>query len=270
MPDPAQLLTTAGSEPLRIATIGDSFSEGMGDEDAAGEPIGWAERVAGELARSRPVEFVNLAIRGKLLAPIVDEQLRAALALTPPPTFITFNGGGNDLMRPQVDTGLLAGLLRRCVETCVQAGIPILVLSGPNPGRGLPVGSRFDTGGTALTDMVQTLAVEHDLIFVNNFADTELMRRGYWSADRLHLNTFGHRRVAARVLRALGEPAPAGWFDPLPEADQPYTLAENLRFYRQHVAPWVMRRIRRRSSGDSRTGKYPTWQPMTPGPDTDQ
>jgi hypothetical protein len=35
-------------------------------------------------------------------------------------------------------------------------------------------------------------------------------------------------------------------------------LAE-ARYYREHVLPWVNRRLRGRSSGDDRSGKYETW-----------
>ena len=38
-------------------------------------------------------------------------------------------------------------------------------------------------------------------------------------------------------------------------------LAE-ARYYREHVLPWVNRRLRGRSSGDDRTGKYLDWTPI--------
>jgi len=38
-------------------------------------------------------------------------------------------------------------------------------------------------------------------------------------------------------------------------------LAE-ARYYREHVLPWVNRRLRGQSSGDARTGKYLSWVPI--------
>ncbi|OLM15547.1 putative secreted protein [Pseudonocardia sp. Ae505_Ps2] len=87
---------------MRYVAIGDSFTEGVGDEDAAGVPRGWADRVAAGLAGAsgEPVHYANLAVRGRLLADVVGPQLDAALALDPAPTLITLNGGGNDMLRP--------------------------------------------------------------------------------------------------------------------------------------------------------------------------
>ena len=79
---------------IRYIAIGDSFTEGVGDEQPDGSVRGWADLVAQGLANAtgQPVQYANLAIRGRLLAPIIEEQLEPALALRP--TLITFNGGG--------------------------------------------------------------------------------------------------------------------------------------------------------------------------------
>ncbi|HOZ59911.1 MAG TPA: SGNH/GDSL hydrolase family protein, partial [Nakamurella multipartita] len=70
---------------MRYVAIGDSFTEGVGDERADGSVRGWADRVAEglALATQEPVRYANLAIRGRKLAPIVDQQLEVALALEP-------------------------------------------------------------------------------------------------------------------------------------------------------------------------------------------
>ena len=84
------------------AAIGDSFTEGVGDELPDGTVRGWADFVALGLAAAarEPVRYANLAIRGRKLGPIVDEQLEAAIALRP--EVISFNGGGNDMLRPRM------------------------------------------------------------------------------------------------------------------------------------------------------------------------
>ena len=93
------------SDVLRFAAIGDSFTEGIGDELADGRPRGWADLTAQQIATTRPVEYVNLAIRGRLLEPIATTQLDEVLKLAP--DVLTFNGGGNDLLRPSYDPCLL-------------------------------------------------------------------------------------------------------------------------------------------------------------------
>ena len=84
------------------AAIGDSFTEGVGDELPDGTVRGWADFVALGLAAAarEPIGYANLAIRGRKLGPIVDEQLEVAIGLRP--EVISFNGGGNDMLRPRM------------------------------------------------------------------------------------------------------------------------------------------------------------------------
>ena len=70
----------------RYVAIGDSFSEGIGDPDPdrPGYHRGWADRVAETLAEgTQNFAYANLAVRGKLIAQIRDEQIAPALELRP-------------------------------------------------------------------------------------------------------------------------------------------------------------------------------------------
>ena len=99
---------------MRYVAIGDSFSEGVGDDLPDGRQRGWADLVAQGWANATGsrVEYANLAIRGKLIWPIVREQLEPALALRP--THLSFNGGGNDMLRPRADIEHIADAFTRC------------------------------------------------------------------------------------------------------------------------------------------------------------
>ncbi|MDR2381899.1 MAG: SGNH/GDSL hydrolase family protein [Bifidobacteriaceae bacterium] len=253
-----------GDGPIRYVAIGDSFTEGVGDQTPGALPRGWADRVAQGLATHcpGPVFYANLAIRGRLLAPIVADQLPAALALEPAPTFLTLNGGGNDMLRPRADIDRLTALTRQVIEGCHGAGIKPVVLAGPDPSGGLPLARLIHRRAAELTAAAADLAAATDAFFINVFRDREIRRPGYWSEDRLHLNSAGHARVAALVLTALGIPAPL----PARPANPSAGLSADLRFYRQHVGPWMGRRVRRRSSGDNRTAKYPAWTLQAPPP----
>lgn len=247
---------------MRYVAIGDSFTEGVGDELADGTVRGWADLVAAGLAASgEPVHYANLAIRGRLMAPIVTEQLDAALALDPPPTLMTLNGGGNDMLRPRTDVGRLMALTERAVERCLSAGVRLVLLSGADPSDRLPFGRTIRRRGELLTQGVAALAARHGLTFVDMFHDLEIRRPGYWSADRLHLNEFGHRRVAGRVLAALGAEVP---LESNGFAAARKSLLAEARYYREHVLPWVRRRLRNESSGDTRIGKYLEWTVIAP------
>ncbi|MGY1744512.1 SGNH/GDSL hydrolase family protein [Blastococcus sp. SYSU D00695] len=251
---------------VRYVAVGDSFTEGVGDELYGSAVRGWADLVAGGLAAATgaPVGYANLAVRGRLLAPIVTEQVPAALSLDPAPTLLTLNGGGNDIMRPGVDAARLVRLTEVAVRRVLDAGVTLVLVSGADPSARLPFGRTLHRRAAELTGALEELAARHGVTFVNAFADPELRRAGYWSPDRLHLGPAGHRRVASLVLTALGHEVAASAVDPAAEPRR-RVLAE-ARYYREHVLPWVGRHLRGRSSGDARSGKHLDWVPVTPVP----
>lgn len=243
--------------------VGDSFTEGVGDERPDGSVRGWADLVAQGLADAtgEPVQYANLAIRGRLLGPIVAEQLEPALALDP--TLITFNGGGNDMLRPGTDLPWVVGTTRAAIERILETDAEPLLLAGANPTAGLPNGGKVRAKGDALTAACTAMAAELGVRVCDNWSDPVLAQRQYWSSDRLHLAPVGHHRVAANVLRTLGHDAPADWLldaDPVPAP----TRREQLAYTREHVLPWIKRRLTGRSSGDGRSPKHPTWVTVEP------
>ena len=76
----------------RYVALGDSYTEGVGDELPDGRLRGWADFVALGLqaAAAEPIGYANLAIRGRKPGQIITEQVEPALAHDP--DLITFNG----------------------------------------------------------------------------------------------------------------------------------------------------------------------------------
>jgi lysophospholipase L1-like esterase len=233
--------------------IGDSFTEGLGDEYPEGGERGWADLVALGLALASPEPFryANLAIRGRLLAPIISDQLDAAIAQRP--ALISLNGGGNDIMRPRVAIADVAGQLLDAADRAIAAGSHVLLASGGNPTGHLPMGRRIFERGELLAEAVRSQLPREGVTFVDNWADEELAATDYWARDGLHLSARGHRRVAANMLAGLGVAIPDLGQEPTP-VPRP-TAAEH---WREYVLPWIGRRLTGRSSGDGRAPKIPT------------
>ncbi|MBT2503611.1 SGNH/GDSL hydrolase family protein [Curtobacterium sp. ISL-83] len=255
-------MTIPEDAPIRYVALGDSFSEGVGDEGPAAL-LGWTGRLASALAATsgRPVSFANLAIRGRLLDGVLGEQVDQALALDPEPTLATFCAGGNDLLRPSFDIPTLIGRLGAAADRFRDRGIRLALVSPADPSARLPLGRLINRRGDAWATALAELATDRGLPFVDVSRDTQLGQAEFWSTDRLHMNALGHRRVAALALRAIADgPGPD-------EAAAPGAartrLADELRYYREYVVPWLGRRITRRSSGDGRTAPYPTWTPVS-------
>ncbi|MDT0157158.1 SGNH/GDSL hydrolase family protein [Microbacterium sp. ARD32] len=247
---------------VRFVAIGDSFTEGVGDELPDGTVRGWADIAAQGWADAtgHSIRYANLAIRGKLAWPIVEQQLEPALALGP--THLSFNGGGNDMLRPGVDVEHIADAFSRVLRRCDEEGVRLILLSGANPSGRLPMGKMVQRRGDALSDaVVRRIKDRPDVVRALNWPDSELSRAPYWSDDRLHMNAHGHHRVAARVLEALGLEPPAEWWKP---AERSMLGPSGYAYYRQFVGPWVQRRVTGTSSGDGRQAKFGAWVERTP------
>ena len=250
-------------ESVRYVAIGDSFTEGVGDELPDGRVRGWADLTAQGWAdaAAQPIEYANLAIRGKLAWPIVDEQLERALALKP--THLSFNGGGNDMIRPRTSISGVVGAFSRVIERCDEQGVRLLLLSGANPSAQLPLSRVVQRRGDILSAAVSArIDGRADIIRAFNWPDRELSTPAYWSQDRLHMNARGHHRVAARMLTALGFAAPSAWWSlpPLPAGAR----MNASKYYQQHLGPWVRRRLTGTSSGDGRDPKFADWAVVEP------
>ena len=247
------------------AAIGDSFTEGMGDERPDGTPRGWADLVAAALAHAAggTIGYANLAIRGRLLAPIIEQQMPAAVALKP--QLLTINGGGNDIMRPRVSLDAVADRLVDAALTASAAGVRTAVVSGGNPTRHIPLGASFERRGDALTIAVRERLHGTAVPFVDNWFDTRLPELQYWSRDRLHLNARGHAIAAANVLATLAVPiAGAAQAPAMPDETDDLHRARTAEYWLSYVLPWIGRRLTGRSSGDHRQAKRAALEPFGP------
>ncbi|MFF7260648.1 SGNH/GDSL hydrolase family protein [Streptomyces sp. NPDC008159] len=238
-----------------LVAVGDSFSEGMSDRLPDGSYRGWADLLASRMAaRSPGFRYANLAVRGKLIGQIVDEQVDVAAAMGA--DVITLVGGLNDTLRPKCDMGRVRGLLEEAVERLAPACKQLVLMR--SPGRQGPVLERFRPRMEELFACVDDLAARHGALVVDLYGAPSLSDPRMWDVDRLHLTAEGHRRVAEAVWQALGHPAEdAEWRTPMAVTAPPAWVARQMahaRFARQYLLPWIGRRLTGRSSGDGRTG----------------
>lgn len=247
-----------------LVAIGDSFTEGLNDPGPRPDEFrGWADRLAAAMAQREPgFRYANLAVRGKLLGEIVTEQVPLAAAMAP--DVVTFAGGGNDILRPGGDPDALAHLYERGVRELTAAGSRVVVFTG------------FDTRSTLLLRQLRgrvatynahlrAIADRHGCPVVDLWSMSVLQDSRAWSDDRLHLSSEGHRRVALRVADVLGLSPAEDWSTPWPPACQAGWVTmrrADLRWARQHLVPWVTRRLRGQSSGDGITPKRPDLHPL--------
>lgn len=273
---------TGGTSWGSYVALGDSFTEGLWDVVGAPPPVtadraepglelrGWADRLAEHLAQrhaaqngAEPFRYANLAVRGRLLGPIVREQVPAALDMHP--DLVSLIGGGNDLLRPAVRVDAIAAELERAVAALRRAGSDVLLGTGWDP-LGSPLVQRTRTRASLLNAHVWSIARRHDCYVLDSWGMRALQDWRLWTGDRIHLTPEGHRRVADGALVALGlEPEDPTWDQPLPPRaplGRAAAARADAEWFRLHAWPWATRRLRRRSSGDVRRPKRPGLDPL--------
>lgn len=246
-----------------FVAVGDSFTEGMSDLLPDGSYRGWADLLAARLAARTPgFRYANLAVRGKLIGQIVEEQVGPAAAMQA--DVVTLVGGLNDTLRPKCDMGRVRDLLAEAVERLAPACRQLVLMR--SPGRQGPVMQRFRPRMEELFDHIDSLAARHGALVVDLYGTEVLGDQRLWDVDRLHLTAEGHRRVAEAVWQALGHASEDDWRSPLPPQARPGWTARrtaDVRFAREHLVPWIGRRLTGRSSGDGRPAKRPELLPYT-------
>ncbi|TCU84396.1 lysophospholipase L1-like esterase [Curtobacterium sp. PhB25] len=246
----------------RYVAIGDSFTEGIGDPDPTvpGGNRGWADRVAEVLAHgSDDFAYANLAIRGRLLQQIIDDQVEPALALRP--DLVTVSAGGNDIIRPGSDPDELAERVDAMVSRLRSDGATVVLFTGPDVGMTPVLG--MVRGKTAIyNENLHAIALKHGALVADMWALRVLRDPRMWAPDRLHHSPTGHATIAAAVLDALGAPHGLEPFNPEPLEARPWreARAEDLGWAKEYLVPWVVRRIKHTSSGDGVSAKRPELQ----------
>ncbi|MEU6372606.1 SGNH/GDSL hydrolase family protein [Streptomyces sp. NPDC046909] len=252
--------------PLRYVALGDSQTEGCGDGDDVQGLRGWADRLAEHLAEGTPgLLYANLAVRGRLAGQVRAEQLAPALELKP--DLATVVAGMNDLLRPAFDADEVAGHLEAMFAALTAQGARVATVTFPDVGRIIPVARPLVPRVLALNDRIRRAADRHGVLVAETSHHPVVTDPRLWSPDRLHASPLGHARIAAAVADALGLPgSDDSWTRPLPAdpraASGLRAVVAEVRWAGSFLGPWLVRRVRGRSSGDGRVAKRPELTPV--------
>ncbi|MFG2669438.1 SGNH/GDSL hydrolase family protein [Streptomyces sp. NPDC048445] len=259
------------------AAIGDSFTEGVGDPGPDGTFFGWADRLAVILADQLPdpesaqggtaaahghFRYANLAVRGRLLDQIVEEQVPRAKQLAP--DLVSFCAGGNDIIRPGTDPDDVAERFERAVAELSRSVGTVMVTTGFDT-RGVPVLRHLRGKIATYTAHVRSIADRYDCPVLDLWSLRSVQDRRAWDGDRLHLSPEGHTRVALRAAQVLGLDVPADPDQEWPPQAHRGTLEvrrDDIHWAREYLVPWIGRRLRGESSGDHVEAKRPDLLPL--------
>jgi lysophospholipase L1-like esterase len=216
------------------------------------------------MARANPeFTYVNLAIRGKLLNEVINDQLPVAIGyVTGPDTLLSFHAGANDALRPSYKPEVAQALYAQGVRRAAATGATLMLFTvlerTGNTGRGSDVwAARFGE----FNKIVREVGAEVGAIIIDANSETFFNDNRFLAFDRLHLNAEGHNRVAQALLEKLGYQFDSAWRIPLAPAPASSLLSRRISstiWFFTFALPWIWRRLRGKSSGDGRSAKYPT------------
>jgi len=244
--------------------LGDSFTEGVGDPDP-GRPNGvrgWADRVAETLAQQHPdFRYANLAIRGRKMSAVLEEQVDPAIAMSP--ELVSMYAGGNDILRPKVDVDGIVAPYAAAGRRLHDAGAHLVLFTGFDLGWA-PVFGRLRGRVAVYNELVREIADDLGATLVDFWRMREYRDPRMWDVDRIHMSTLGHRHMAVAVLDALGishdvrlDPLPT-----LPPMSARERRAADRAWAQSHAVPWLQRRLTGRSSGDGLEARIPRLSPV--------
>jgi len=183
----------------RFVALGDSFTEGLWDIDPDDDARcrGWADILAARISSRRtaagqaPLEYANLAIRGRLLRPILTEQVPTALELQP--DLVSLIGGGNDMLRPTADVDRMARNLEAAVVRLRESGADVLLGTGMDLADS-PLVRRTRSRVGVYNSHIWSIARRHGAHVLDLWGMQSLRDGRVWAEDRIHLTTEGHAR----------------------------------------------------------------------------
>ena len=250
----------------RYVAIGDSQTEGLWDGNDAIGCLGFADRLAAMLDALYPgLHYANLAIRGKLVADVLREQVPPALAMQP--DLITVCIGMNDVIQPGNSFGRALDRLEHVYAALAGSGATVVTTTFPNVAQFLPLGRLVSGRLARINDAIRAAAEQYDFRLVDLYNAASMRDLDTWDIDRVHASTKGHILFAEAAAEALNLPgsnhdwAEAGG-SPTRLSFKSRTYGQ-LRWTQQKFMPWVWRRLRGMSSADGRVPKRPRLEPLS-------
>ncbi|MGH3676415.1 MAG: SGNH/GDSL hydrolase family protein [Mycobacterium sp.] len=244
----------------RYVAIGDSQSEGLWDGDDSAGVLGFADRLAAMLDSRHPgLLYANLAVRGRRMRDVLNDQLPQALSMRP--DLITVCIGMNDVTRPGRFFDRALADLDIVHERLARSGATVVTTMFPDVAQILPAGRFIASRMLRINEAIAAAADRYGFRLVDLYHAASMTQPDSWSEDRVHGSTKGHILFAAAAAEALNLPASShDWAHADPAASLPsFRSRANSQWLwtKNMFAPWLWRELRGRSSGDDRGPKRP-------------
>jgi lysophospholipase L1-like esterase len=209
----------------RFVALGDSLTAGRGDVGPDGRYIGWARRLADMLSDQCPArcELTNLAVDGADVATVMERQLPQVVELQP--DLISLTVGMNDVRLREFDSNAFTAGLGKLLAALAGTGAAVLTCTLPDVSAVVELPAEYVVIAQQrlrqASDIIRSQSVRYQALCLDTWAMPDAATDpALFTADRLHPNANGHRKLAAAFAELLFADGEAGLhLAPLPAAD---------------------------------------------------
>jgi lysophospholipase L1-like esterase len=244
----------------RYVAIGDSQTEGLWDGDDSVGLCGFADRLAEIIDTHYPgLTYANLAVRGRRIRDLLDEQLPHALAMDP--DLVTVCIGMNDVTRPGSYFDKALAELEDLYAQLSLSGATVVTTTFPDLAQIIPIGRMLGARVSRINDEIRRAADWYDFRLVDLYDAPSITHPDTWSADRVHGSPKGHALFAAAAAEALNLPGSNhDWAElgggPVRQSLRSQAYSQAL-WTQNMLMPWLWRHVRGKSAGDGRAPRRP-------------
>jgi lysophospholipase L1-like esterase len=245
--------------------MGDSQTEGLWDGDDTVGLMGFADRLAGLIdGQYSGLTYANLAVRGRRIRNLLDEQLPKALAMQP--DLVTVCIGMNDVTRPGAYFDRALADLDDLHDQLAGSGATVATTTFPDLAQIVPVGRFLGPRVIRINEAIRKAAERHGFRLVDLYGAPSMTEAHTWSSDRVHGSAKGHALFAAAAAEALGLPGSNHDWAQASDGAAPSSLRSRahsqLLWTQNMLMPWLWGHARGRSAGDGRVPRRPRLDPL--------
>lgn len=183
-----------------FVAMGDSFTEGIGDEVDGVALQSWVVSFA-ELHETE-LKYTNLAKRGLISKEIREQQLEEALALQP--DLVSLIAGANDILKGRFNRDEYEKDMAFMIDALSKSGASIIIGNLPDFTVRLPLPEGKKEAVKAqlveTNEIIRSLSDKYKCYFIDFWDQSLSQDSSFWSQDLVHPNSRGYKEIGKLIF----------------------------------------------------------------------
>ncbi|MED0827113.1 SGNH/GDSL hydrolase family protein [Bacillus pacificus] len=187
----------------RFVAIGDSFTEGIGDEVEGIVLKSWVDHFVQLCVHD--IEYANFAKCGLVTKEIRSQQLEKVLTFKP--DLVSLIAGANDVLKGRWNHQAYKNDMEFMIDTLSKTDADIMIANLPDFTVRLPLASEkkqaLKEQLLEINEVIRSLSREYKLHYVDFWNHQLVNDNTLWSKDFIHPNSKGYVKVAELIHSSL-------------------------------------------------------------------